>query len=101
MTAEQPREDFITVNGVRLHYLDWGGIGEPIVILHATGALARVYRPIAQALTRIGHVYAYDQRGHGDSGLSPDDQYNWTLTMDDLAGFIGAMGLGVVRAVGH
>ena len=88
MTFVEPKSGTLDVNGVRLHTLDWGGAGDPIVLLHATGFLGRIYAPIAAALTRIGHVYSYDQRGHGDSSPAPDGQYNWQLTMEDLAGFI-------------
>jgi len=97
----EPKSGNIDVNGVRLHTLDWGGVGDPIVVLHATGFLGRIYAPIASALTGIGHVYSYDQRGHGDSGLAPDGQYNWQLTMEDLEGFITAMGFCGARAFGH
>ena len=97
----EPKSGSIEVNGVRLHTLDWGGAGDPIVLLHATGFLGRIYAPIASALTRIGHVYSYDQRGHGDSGPAPDGQYNWQLTMEDLQGFIIAMSFRGVRAFGH
>jgi pimeloyl-ACP methyl ester carboxylesterase len=100
-TAAEPKNGTLEVNGVRLHTLDWGGAGEPIVLLHATGFLGRIYAPIARALTRIGHVYSYDQRGHGDSGPAPDGQYDWQRTMDDLAGFVIAMGFRGVRAFGH
>ncbi len=98
----EPKSGNLNVNGVRLHCLDWGGDGDPIIVLHATGFLGRIYAPIASALTRIGHVYSYDQRGHGDSSPAPDGQYDWQRTMDDLAGFIIAMGFGGgVRAFGH
>lgn len=101
MSIVQPKSGTIGVNGLRLHTLDWGGDGDPIVLLHATGFLGRIYAPIASALTRIGHVYSYDQRGHGDSSPAPDGQYDWQLTMEDLAGFITAMGFRGVRAFGH
>ena len=101
MSIDEPKSGTINVNGVRLHTLDWGGDGDPIVVLHATGFLGRIYAPIALALTRIGHVYSYDQRGHGDSSLAPDGEYSWQRTMDDLAGFITAMGFRGVRAFGH
>jgi pimeloyl-ACP methyl ester carboxylesterase len=101
MSMVEPKSGNIDVNGVRLHTLDWGGDGEPIVLLHATGFLGRIYAPIASALTRIGHVYSYDQRGHGDSSPAPDGRYDWQLTMDDLAGFITAMGFRGARAFGH
>jgi len=101
MSMVEPKSGNIDVNGVRLHTLDWGGNGDPIVLLHATGFLGRIYAPIASALTQIGHVYSYDQRGHGDSSPAPDGQYDWQRTMDDLAGFITAMGFRGVRAFGH
>ena len=70
-------------------------------LLHATGFLGRIYAPIANALTGVGQVYSYDQRGHGDSRARADGQNDWQRTMDDLAGFIIAMGLRRVRAFGH
>jgi len=97
----EPKSGFVNVNGIRLHTLDWGGEGEPIVVLHATGFLGRIYRPLAERLREIGHVYSYDQRGHGDSAASPDGNYDWTLTMRDLEGFIATMGWRKVRAIGH
>jgi pimeloyl-ACP methyl ester carboxylesterase len=96
-----PTSSFVDVNGIRLHTLDWGAAGEPIVVLHATGFLGRIYRPLAERLRAIGHVYSYDQRGHGDSDAAPDGNYDWTLTMKDLEGFISKMGWQRVRAIGH
>jgi pimeloyl-ACP methyl ester carboxylesterase len=97
----EPASGFIQVSGIRLHYLDWGGSGPAIVVLHATGFLGRIYAPIAERLTAIGHVFSYDQRGHGDSGRAREDTYDWHHTMSDLAGFITAMGFKSVRAFGH
>ncbi len=101
MDKAEPRSSFVTVNGIRLHTLDWGGDGPPIVILHATGFLGRIYRPLAERMCAIGHVYSYDQRGHGDSSAAPDGDYSWDATMRDLEGFITSMGWSGVRAVGH
>ncbi len=97
----EPKSSFVNVNGITLHTLDWGGAGEPIVVLHATGFLGRMYRPLAERLRAIGHVYSYDQRGHGDSAAAPDGDYNWNWTMKDLEGFIAAMSWRNVRAIGH
>ena len=100
-SASEPKGGNVIVNGLRLHYLDWGGNGPPIVILHATGFLGRIYRPIAEALRSIGHVYSYDQRGHGDSELPTTPIDGWELTTNDLEGFITGMGLSGVRGFGH
>jgi pimeloyl-ACP methyl ester carboxylesterase len=97
----QPKSGDVIVNGIRLHFLDWGGEGPPIVLLHATGFLGPIYRPIARALTAIGHVYSYDQRGHGDSERPGNDIYGWDITAGDLEGFILAMGFKGVRGIGH
>src|SRR5277367_887340 len=96
-----PISSFAEINGVRLHCQDWGGEGPPILILHATGMLGRVYQPFAQALRALGHVYSYDQRGHGDSERSPDGIYTWDRTADDLEAFILTMGFKQVRAFDH
>ena len=52
-----PESGDLSVNGIRIRYYDWGGTGDPIVVLHATGFHGRVYRPIVEALTKIGHVW--------------------------------------------
>ena len=101
MEKIEPRSSFVDLKGLRLHTLDWGGDGAPIVILHATGFLGRIYRPLAERLRAIGHVYSYDQRGHGDSSAAPDGVYTWDATMRDLEGFITAKGWSGVRAIGH
>ncbi|HZP44978.1 MAG TPA: alpha/beta hydrolase [Candidatus Binataceae bacterium] len=97
----EPLAGFVTVNGLSLRYLDWGGAGAPIVIVHATGFLGYVYRPIAGALRSLGHVFSYDQRGHGESAQPPLDEIDWYRSADDLEGFITAMGFERVRAFGH
>ncbi|HVA39690.1 MAG TPA: alpha/beta hydrolase, partial [Candidatus Binataceae bacterium] len=102
MSITEPKDGFIKVHGVTLHYLDWGGAGDPIVIVHATGFFGRMYRPFAAALRAIGRCYTFDQRGHGDSGAAAKlEDHNWARTMDDLGGFIGAMGWASARAFGH
>jgi pimeloyl-ACP methyl ester carboxylesterase len=97
---DDPRNFFVDANGIQLACQDWGGDGRPILILHATGFIGRVYRPIALALRSIGHVYSYDQRGHGDSSRPADCDYNWAST-GDLKAFIAAMKLEGAHALGH
>src|ERR1700683_2299335 len=92
MEKIEPRSSFVDLKGLRLHTLDWGGDGAPIVILHATGFLGRIYRPLAEQLRAIGHVY---------SSAPPDGVYTWDATMRDLEGFITAKGWSGVRAIGH
>ena len=103
-----PSEGFVETNSlspppaesIRLHYLEWGGDGPPAVLLHATGFLARLWQPIAEALSERFHVYAYDARGHGDSD-KPASDYGWDRLVDDLMGFLNALGLRRTLAIGH
>jgi len=95
-----PREGTVTVNGLRLHYLDWGGEGPAIVLHHATSLHAWVWHPIAQRLVARGRVLAYDARGHGDSD-KPASDYGWDRFARDLVGFIEALQLGPATLVGH
>jgi pimeloyl-ACP methyl ester carboxylesterase len=49
---------FVTVNGVRLHYLDCGGSGEPLVLIHGLGDTAHYFDDLAPALRDRWRVVA-------------------------------------------
>ena len=104
----EPRDGFVEANGLRLHYVEWGVDGSPVVMLHATGFLARLWEPIAVALPARYRVYAYDARGHGDSDKppvagdgGPTDGYGWEGLATDLQGFLDTLALARVPIVGH
>jgi pimeloyl-ACP methyl ester carboxylesterase len=100
-----PESGFVQANGLRLHYLAWGEAGaRPIVLNHATGFLAWLWAPAAERLAAAGYrVLAYDARGHGDSDkpAPTDANYDWHRAVDDLRGFLDALGLRGVPFVGH
>ena len=88
------------VGDLRLHYLDFGGDGPPLVFCHATGFHAWLWAPYAQRARERFRVFALDQRGHGRSDKPPTG-YRWENFGTDLAGFLDHLGLDQVRAVGH
>jgi lipase len=104
-----PDEGFVETNGIRLHYLLWRTATEghasfpPLVFLHATGFLARLWQPVAEALATRFDVYALDMRGHGDSDKPPSagDAYHWRNLVADLRSFCDALSLRRVLVVGH
>ncbi|HSD10421.1 MAG TPA: alpha/beta hydrolase [Candidatus Binatia bacterium] len=100
MTSPTPASDFVAVNDVRLHYLDYGGNGPPAVLHHATGFHAWVWTPIAEALSSRYRVFALDARGHGDSDKPPAG-YRWETFIADLVAFVRTLGLGRALGVGH
>ena len=100
MALSTPASRLVAVNGLRLHYLDFGGDGPTAVLHHATGFHAWVWTPIADALTRRHRVLSLDARGHGDSD-KPAGGYEWKQFVGDLTGFIETLRLGRVLGVGH
>ena len=99
-------EGFVEANGIRLHFVRWRSSGDeapPLLLLHATGFLARLWEPVAELLTQRCEVYAYDTRGHGDSDRPPPGgaNYHWRELVADLKGFCDAIGLSNAAMVGH
>lgn len=81
--------------GVELAYLDWGGDGPLVVLLHANGFCAATWAPIAAALRARFRVVALDVRGHGDStSVPPGDDlaaYAWTTLAADVDRALAAL----------
>jgi pimeloyl-ACP methyl ester carboxylesterase len=100
MALSTPASRFVAVNGLRFHYLDFGGEGPTALLHHATGFHGWMWAPIAEALTRRYRVLALDARGHGDSD-KPAGCYEWKQFVADLTGFIEMLHLGRVLGVGH
>lgn len=90
----QPVDRYVTVNGLRIHYLDWGGEEKPpLVLLHGIGRLARSFEPIAPHFTGRYRVLAMDMRGHGDSDWDPQAAYLVEDYVQDLEGLVEQLGL--------
>jgi len=88
------------VNGLRLHYVDWGEAGNPpMVLLHGFSAQARYWDGFAVHMRDAFHVYALDQRGHGDSDWA--GEYPPEAMPSDLAALADQLGLERFTIVGH
>ena len=95
-------ERTVRVNGITLHYLDWGPAeAPPVVLLHGITGHARVWDHLAERLLPGRRVLALDQRGHGDSYPAPDDDYRVGAMADDVAAFAGSLRLDRFALVGH
>lgn len=66
---EDKYEDkYVEVNGLRLHYTDWGGSSKkPLLMVHGLNVQCHTWDPIADQLREEYRVYCLDLRGHGDS----------------------------------
>ena len=57
----------VVSEGVATAYLDWGGDGPPLILLHPNGFCAGLYDPLARRLVDRCRVVGVDLRGHGAS----------------------------------
>ena len=93
MSDKRPESRYAIINDVRLRYFDWGTEGlPPLVCLHGHTGQAGIWDEFAEATRGSYHVYALDQRGHGESGYAADG-YARDRFVEDLAGFVDALGL--------
>lgn len=100
-TAAEPTSRFADINGIRLHYLDWGGPPRrTIVLAHGGSAHAHWWDYVAPGLTRLGRVLALDFRGHGRSAWVDPPDYGPPAYLKDLVGFLEFLGTPAVL-VGH
>jgi len=95
MTATvHPIDRFITLNGLQIHYLDWGNTGkQPLILLHGIARVARAFDHVAPHFTENYHVIAVDMRGHGDSGWHPEGAYLVEDYTSDIEALIEQLGL--------
>lgn len=103
MTAAAPSSATVSVNGLDLHYIDWGGAAAvPAVSLHGFALNAHSWDEVAPALSDLLHWYALDQRGHGLSARALElADYSRDRMAGDVAAFIDSMGLDRPVVVGH
>lgn len=98
----RPHDRFATVNGLRLHYLDWGSPGKhALILLHGGSAYAQWWDFFAPAFCDAFHVIAPDWRGHGDSQHADPPAYSTRHYIDDLHQLLTKLGVERPVLVGH
>ncbi|NTU78778.1 MAG: alpha/beta hydrolase [Chloroflexales bacterium] len=87
--------------GFRMHYAEQGDPADrPLLLLHGLSDSWFSYSRVLPSLARSNHVYALDQRGHGDSDR-PAGGYRMQELAADVVAFMNAMGLPQVTLAGH
>lgn len=93
-SAAQPVDRFVTVNGLRIHYVEWGSAERPpLILIHGLDRVARTFDHVAPHFTSRFRVIAYDMRGHGDSDWDPQARYVVEDHVADLEGLVQQLGL--------
>ena len=102
LACQSGRRRALTVNGLRLHLLEWGEIGRPgLCLLHGGAAHAHWFDAVAATFADRFHVVALDQRGHGESAWATPPAYATEDFAGDLLGVLDALGWERASLVGH
>ena len=91
---------FVTLDGMKLHYLDWGGPGPALLLLHGLGDTAHIFDDLAPAFSDRFRVVALTRRGHGRSD-KPDAGYDTGTLVEDVRKLLDAVKVDKVILVGH
>lgn len=94
-------DDVHLPTGVRLHYAEQGDpAAQPLILLHGYSDSWFSYSGVLTGLARNYHVYALDQRGHGDSDRPATGDAMADLAADVIA-FMDVKGIERATIVGH
>ena len=93
------RNQYATVNGVRLHYVE-GGSGQPLICLPGWPQTWFSYHPIAARLAREYRVIIVDIRGMGSSDKS-ESGYDKKTMAQDIYALMLHLGLAKAVLLGH
>jgi len=86
--------------GVKLEVLDWGGSGEPLLLLAGHGDTGHVFDDFAPRLTSGFRVVAITRRGFGASS-QPAQGYDLATMVQDITRVTDTLKLGRVNVAGH
>jgi len=93
-TRLQPTDKTITVNGLRIHYLEWGAPNAPpVVCVHGYTGSADAFNALARHFQHRLRIIAPDVRGHGESEWSPKGAYGYLDQMSDVAALVDRLEL--------
>ena len=93
-------EHFVKANGVKLHYLDWGGNGETLVLVTGYGTTAHTFDDFAPRFTNRFRVVSFTRRGTTPSER-PTSGYDLATLTRDLEALLDLLGVERVHLVAH
>ena len=90
----RPEDRTVEANGLRFHYLEWGGADNPpLLLLHGFAQTCHSWDFVALSLCDRFRVIALDQRGHGDTEWATDGDYSADAYQGDIDAVVDALGL--------
>src|SRR5690625_4436907 len=88
-------------NGIRQHYLRFGGQGQALVLVPGITSPAITWDFVAERLGRHFDTYILDVRGRGLSSSGPELAYDTDTCADDVVAFAQALELDRYILAGH
>ncbi len=96
----RPTEAWVELGDINMRYLDWGGDGPPVMVLHGLASSAHWYDIVAPLLRNDFRIVAPDQRGHGQTTQAPSG-YDWATLSKDVSGLMDHLGIPQAAVLGH
>ncbi len=94
-------EDFIKVNKIRLHYLEWGKRNySHLLLIHGWDGTAHYWDLVAPQLSDRFHIIAITLRGRGKSDEDPKGEYSFDDYIKDIYAATQKLGLKKIIFVG-
>lgn len=91
----------VHANGIRQHYLRFGGSGPVVIIIPGISTAAAQWAFVAERLCVGRDVYVLDVRGRGLSESGPHLNYSLDACASDLIAFTEALGIKRYTILGH
>ena len=92
------KSGFVCAKGIRLHYLDWGGLGPVLILIHGGLDNAHIFDDLASAFTDHFRVIAYDLRARADQIRR--GPFDTTARTEDLRGLMDSLGIAKAHLAG-
>src|SRR5262245_10236189 len=90
------------VRGMRFHFTEWGDPGAPpALLLHGGNQSSHSWDLVSLHLADRYHVYALDQRGHGDTEWSRELDYSIDAMASDVLAFVADQAIERPIIFGH
>lgn len=91
----------VHANGIRQHYLRYGGHRQAVILVPGITSPAITWGFVAERLCVHFDVYVLDVRGRGLSETGDDLDYGIDACADDILAFANALGLDRYTLIGH
>jgi pimeloyl-ACP methyl ester carboxylesterase len=96
-----PESRFITIDNLKLHYLEWGDSGKPVLLfLHGLSGCAFDWVYTAGFLQDTFRCIALTNRGHGDSQWAEVSRYTFQDFAVEIALFLDVLGIKELSVLG-